>query len=204
MAGVDALKRHGVPFNALVTVNRTNARFPLEVYRFVTRELGATYVQFNPCVEPVDFTQTAPHFWRDDSIPTVGSRRARPGDLDSIVTDWSVDPDDWGRFPDRNLRRVGEQRPWPRTGQSVRNRRRPDDGSAGANLHHRGVFAAKGSRSRKKRRRFLPAITTSIRSIKSAISPITARREWLSPNVSRLSVWVNATRCPSSASSALT
>ena len=98
MAGVDALKRHGVPFNALVTVNRTNARFPLEVYRFVTRELGATYVQFNPCVEPVDFTQTAPHFWRDDSIPTVGSRRARPGDLDSIVTDWSVDPDDWGRF----------------------------------------------------------------------------------------------------------
>ncbi|EPO6660519.1 anaerobic sulfatase maturase [Klebsiella aerogenes] len=98
MAGVDALKRHGVPFNALVTVNRTNARFPLEVYRFVTRELGATYVQFNPCVEPVDFTQTAPHFWRDDSIPTVGSRRARPGDLDAIVTDWSVDPDEWGRF----------------------------------------------------------------------------------------------------------
>ncbi len=98
MAGVDALKRHGVPFNALVTVNRTNARFPLEVYHFVTRELGATYVQFNPCVEPVDFTQTAPHFWRDDSIPTVGSRRARPGDLDAIVTDWSVDPDDWGRF----------------------------------------------------------------------------------------------------------
>ncbi|EPQ3461641.1 anaerobic sulfatase maturase [Klebsiella aerogenes] len=98
MAGVDALKRHGVPFNALVTVNRTNARFPLEVYRFVTRELGATYVQFNPCVEPVDFTQTAPHFWRDDSIPTVGSRRACPGDLDAIVTDWSVDPDDWGRF----------------------------------------------------------------------------------------------------------
>ncbi|HCR1031865.1 TPA: anaerobic sulfatase maturase [Klebsiella aerogenes] len=98
MAGVDALKRHSVPFNALVTINRTNARFPLEVYRFVTRELGATYVQFNPCVEPVDFTQTAPHFWRDDTIPTVGSRRARPGDLDSIVTDWSVDPDDWGRF----------------------------------------------------------------------------------------------------------
>lgn len=98
MAGVEALKRHGVPFNALVTVNRTNARFPLEVYRFVTRELGATYVQFNPCVEPVDFTQTAPHFWRDDTIPTVGSRRARPGDLDAIVTDWSVNPDDWGRF----------------------------------------------------------------------------------------------------------
>lgn len=98
MAGVAALKRHQVPFNALVTVNRTNARFPLEVYRFLTRELGATYIQFNPCVEPVDFKHTAPQFWRDDTIPLTGSRRARPGDLDSIVTDWSVDPDDWGRF----------------------------------------------------------------------------------------------------------
>ncbi len=98
MAGVAALKRHHVPFNALVTVNRTNARFPLEVYRFLTRELGATYIQFNPCVEPVDFKQTAPQFWHDDTIPVIGSRRARPGDLDSIVTDWSVDPDDWGRF----------------------------------------------------------------------------------------------------------
>lgn len=98
MAGVAALKRHHVPFNALVTVNRTNARFPLEVYRFLTRELGATYIQFNPCVEPVDFKQTAPQFWRDETIPVMGTRRARPGDLDSIVTDWSVDPDDWGRF----------------------------------------------------------------------------------------------------------
>ncbi|MHA6313720.1 anaerobic sulfatase maturase [Pantoea sp. USHLN298] len=98
MEGVAALKRHQVPFNALVTVNRTNARFPLEVYRFLTRELGATYIQFNPCVEPVDFKQTAPQFWRDDTIPVIGTRRARPGDLDSIVTDWSVDPDDWGRF----------------------------------------------------------------------------------------------------------
>lgn len=98
MEGVAALKRHQVPFNALVTVNRTNGRFPLEVYRFLTRELGATYIQFNPCVEAVDFKQTAPQFWRDDSIPITGTRRAKPGDLDSIVTDWSVDPEEWGRF----------------------------------------------------------------------------------------------------------
>nr|WP_310617329.1 anaerobic sulfatase maturase [Pantoea cypripedii] len=98
MKGIDALKRHGVPFNALVVVNRTNARFPLEVYRFLTQELGATYIQFNPCVEPVDFKSTAPQFWCDDTIPVTGSRRAKPGDLDSIVTDWSVDPEDWGQF----------------------------------------------------------------------------------------------------------
>jgi uncharacterized protein len=98
MKSVEALKRHQVPFNALVTVNRTNAKFPLEVYRFLTRDLGATYIQFNPCVEPVDFKSTAPQFWRDDTIPITGTRRAKPGDLDSIVTDWSVDPDDWGSF----------------------------------------------------------------------------------------------------------
>ncbi|HAT1610747.1 TPA: anaerobic sulfatase maturase [Raoultella planticola] len=98
MRGAETLKRHGVPFNALVTVNRTNAQYPLEVYRFITRELGATYVQFNPCVEPVHFRQTAPQFWHDNTIPVTGTCRAHPGDLDSIVTDWSVDPEDWGTF----------------------------------------------------------------------------------------------------------
>jgi uncharacterized protein len=98
MAGIEALKRHQVPFNALTVVNRVNARFPREVYRFLTRDLGATYIQFTPCVEGTDFKTTAPQFWQEDLIPITGSRRAKPGDLDSIVTDWSVDPDDWGTF----------------------------------------------------------------------------------------------------------
>ena len=138
MAGVDALKRHGVPFNALVTVNRTNARFPLEVYRFVTRELGRPTCSLTPASNRWTLPRprlisgvmtasppsvaAAPRRFRLHSHRLVG----RPGRL--------------GTLPDRNLRRVGEQRPWPRTGQSVRNRRRPDDGSAGANLHHRGVL----------------------------------------------------------------
>lgn len=71
MAEVEALKHHCVPFNSLLTINRTNTRYPLEVYRFMTQKLGATYVQFNPCVEPVDFKQTAPYFCRDDSIPST-------------------------------------------------------------------------------------------------------------------------------------
>lgn len=98
MAGIEALKRHQVPFNALAVVNRVNARFPKEVYRFLTRELGATYIQFTPCVEATDFKTTAPQFWQENLIPITGSRRAKPGDLDSVVTDWSVDPDDWGTF----------------------------------------------------------------------------------------------------------
>lgn len=98
MRGIETLKRHEVSFNTLVVINRVNARFPKEVYHFLTETVGSTYIQFIPCVEPVEFKQTAPQFWRDDTIPITGTRRAHPGDLDSIVTDWSVDPDDWGSF----------------------------------------------------------------------------------------------------------
>jgi len=92
------LKRHGVPFNALCVVNRDNARVPLDVYRFLARELGVYRVQFTPCVETKQFKTTAPQHWDPTQIPTVGTPAARPGNPQSIVTDWSVDPDDWGAF----------------------------------------------------------------------------------------------------------
>ena len=98
MAAANCMKKHGVPFNALAVVNRQNAQKPLEVYRFLTRELGATYIQFTPCVEPADFTTTAPQFGEEQHVPRCGSPRAKPGHPDSIVTDWSVDPKDWGDF----------------------------------------------------------------------------------------------------------
>ncbi|HBI3711564.1 TPA: anaerobic sulfatase maturase [Vibrio parahaemolyticus] len=98
MKAVDKLQAHGVKFNALVTVNRHNAKYPLEVYRFLTQELGVTYIQFAPVVEANDFQTTAPQFWNEQMIPTKGSDLAKPGHLMSVVTDWSVDPEDWGRF----------------------------------------------------------------------------------------------------------
>ena len=98
MAGVEKLKKHNVKFNALAVVNRHNVKYPLEVYRFLTQELGATYVQFTPVVEPTDFKTTAPQFWNESMIPTQGSEMAKPGHLMSVVTDWSVDADDWGEF----------------------------------------------------------------------------------------------------------
>jgi uncharacterized protein len=45
------LKRFGVPFNTLTCVNRFNASRPLDVYRFLRREIGSTYLQFIPIVE---------------------------------------------------------------------------------------------------------------------------------------------------------
>lgn len=51
MAGVALLKQHGVDFNILATVHAANADHPLEVYRFLRDEVGASFIQFIPIVE---------------------------------------------------------------------------------------------------------------------------------------------------------
>ena len=98
MAAARLLHQKNVPFNALCVVNRENARYPLDVYRFLTRELGVWRVQFISCVEPKVFPNIAPQYWDGADLPMVGTAQAQPGVVDSVVTDWSVDPDDWGRF----------------------------------------------------------------------------------------------------------
>lgn len=97
-AAAKLLKRHGVKFNTLTVVNRLNVKRPLDVYRFLTREVGSTYVQLISCVEPKDFHSTAPQRWDSANLPIIGTPPSKPGSPDSIVTDWSVDPDDFGAF----------------------------------------------------------------------------------------------------------
>ena len=55
-------------------------------------------MQFIPIVEYKGFEKTAPHKWNNDALPRDGDPEAKPGHPNSIVTDWSVDPDDWGYF----------------------------------------------------------------------------------------------------------
>jgi uncharacterized protein len=98
MAAARLLKQHGVPFNGLCVVNRESARRPLDVYRFLTRDLGVWRVQLISCVEPKVFRHVAPQKWDPATLPIVGTPQARPGAPDSVVTDWSVDPEDWGTF----------------------------------------------------------------------------------------------------------
>ncbi len=98
VAAARLLRKHGVPFNGLCVINRHNAQYPLDVYRFLTRELGVRRVQFIACVEPKVFRDVAPQRWAPSSIPIMGTPPARPGTPDSVVTDWSVDPDAWGAF----------------------------------------------------------------------------------------------------------
>jgi uncharacterized protein len=101
VAAARCLKKHGVIFSTLTVVNRKNALHPLEVYRFLRDELGAAYMQFIPCVEPRQFERVAPGHLPDHQLANADSPRAKPGHPMSIVTDWSVDPEDWGDFLSR-------------------------------------------------------------------------------------------------------
>jgi uncharacterized protein len=92
------LRRFGVRYNTLTCVSRYNASKPLDVYRFLRRELDSTYLQFIPIVEYRSFESQAPQCWDPATLPKQGDPEARPDHPQSIVADWSVDPDDWGYF----------------------------------------------------------------------------------------------------------
>lgn len=50
MRGIELVKKHGIPFNTLTCINRSNYQHPLEVYHFL-KELGSTFMQFSEVVE---------------------------------------------------------------------------------------------------------------------------------------------------------
>jgi uncharacterized protein len=90
MRGITKLKEHNVEFNTLTVVHRRNSAHPIEVYRFL-KEIGSGFIQFIPIVE----------------------RRAVEADGDGLVliqpsfqsaaqvTDWSVEPEAYGKFLSR-------------------------------------------------------------------------------------------------------
>jgi uncharacterized protein len=92
------LQKYDVTFNTLTVINSVNARHPAEVYRFLTEDLGSRRLQWLPCVEPKDFCVSAPGQWDAAKMPIIGTAATRPGHPTSVVTDWSVDSDDWGEF----------------------------------------------------------------------------------------------------------
>jgi hypothetical protein len=58
----------------------------------------STHMQFIPIVEYKTFEKSAPQTWDPLTLPKDGTPEARPGHPHSIVTDWSVDPYDYGDF----------------------------------------------------------------------------------------------------------
>ena len=73
MKGWQALRRHGVEFNILCTVNAANQMHGRTVYRFFRDELGAKWVQFIPIIERAT-EQTISH--RQQGLERAGRPQA--------------------------------------------------------------------------------------------------------------------------------
>jgi uncharacterized protein len=80
MRGLRLLQQHEVEYNLLTTVNRVNADYPLEVYRFLRDEAKTTWMQFIPVVERLN---------------AGGVTLYQEGDT---VSERSVLPEQFGRF----------------------------------------------------------------------------------------------------------
>jgi len=80
MRGLRRLQQHGVEYNVLVTVNRTNAQHPREVYRFLRDFVGAPWIQFIPAIE------------------RTSNGVVSPFQQGAQVSARSVEPVQWGQF----------------------------------------------------------------------------------------------------------
>lgn len=96
MRGWALLRRHGVEFNILCTVNAANEKYGRIVYRFFRDELGAKWVQFIPIVEraTVETLELANEGWGQE----VGQKRPFYTQTGNLVTKRSVGSEQYGRF----------------------------------------------------------------------------------------------------------
>jgi uncharacterized protein len=87
MKGIELLHRNRVEFNTLSCVNNYNVNFASETYRFLKR-IGSGFIQFLPVAERMAVK-------KDDN----GLNLTPPGFKGPAkVTDWSVPPEDFGKF----------------------------------------------------------------------------------------------------------
>ena len=95
---VQLLRKHGVEWNAMATVNRANVSHPLEFYHFF-KEIECTYLQFTPIVE----FKMKDEGMKDESLIAPTSRTNKPSSFilhPSSITlhPSSILPEEWGRF----------------------------------------------------------------------------------------------------------
>jgi serine-type anaerobic sulfatase-maturating enzyme len=87
LRGLGVLKKHGVEFNTLTVVHRKNSRRPLEVYRFL-KDAGSAFMQFIPIVERIAARPDP------QGLVLIGPSYQEQ----AKVSDWSVEPLEFGRF----------------------------------------------------------------------------------------------------------
>lgn len=97
LAASRLLRQRQIPFTALVAVNRRSVREAEAVYGYVRRQLGAAAVHFIPIVERSSAAQVAPGKWSARDMRGLGNTHLRPSP-NGLVTDWSVDFDEYGEF----------------------------------------------------------------------------------------------------------
>lgn len=94
--GLACLRKHGVDFNILCTVNAANQHHGRRVYRFFRDELGANWVQFIPIVERATST-TLPIANLGWSEQPNGPRLLYT-QTGSLITERTVGGEQYGRF----------------------------------------------------------------------------------------------------------
>jgi uncharacterized protein len=96
MQGWRQLRKHGVDFNILCTVNAANEKHGREVYCFFRDELGAKWVQFIPIVERAteQTLQLANQGWSAHA----GGKRLLYTQTGNLVTERTVGSEQYGRF----------------------------------------------------------------------------------------------------------
>ncbi len=96
MRGLAHLRRHGVEFNILCTVNAANEKHGRTIYRFFRDELGAKWMQFIPIVERATEAtiQIANQGWGEQP----GRKRLLYTQTGNLVTNRSVGGEQYGRF----------------------------------------------------------------------------------------------------------
>lgn len=85
MQGIELLNKYHVEWNAMAAINNINVKDPLRFYRFF-KEIGCRYIQFTPVVERLNRHEDGRYLAAPDETETVD------------VTDFSVSPDEWGKF----------------------------------------------------------------------------------------------------------
>lgn len=83
---VELFKKFRVEFNTLTTVHRFNSYYPMEVYNFL-KSVGSGFMQFIPIVERISKQK-----------PSDGLSLVLPNKPNADVSDWSVEPDQFGEF----------------------------------------------------------------------------------------------------------
>ena len=96
MQGWGHLRKHGVEFNILCTVNAANEKHGSTVYRFFRDEMGAKWLQFIPIVERAsqETIDIANQGWSEQP----GRKRLLYTQSGNLVTKRSVGGEQYGRF----------------------------------------------------------------------------------------------------------